>query len=391
MDLLDLAVLVIVLLTVAAGHRRGLTQAGLGALGLLAGLALGAVLAGLVPPHLHGLTPTARSVVAIGLLLGGGLVGNSVGAALGARMRRTALRTRLGRLDSWLGAAFGGAVTLLVVWFLGLTFSTGPVPALSQEIQGSAILRGLDAHVPRPPGIFATLQQLLSAVPFPEVFVNLVPPLPGAVPLPRGLLHRPAVAVGAARTVRVLSTGCGGVDEGSGFPVAPDLVLTNAHVVAGGSRVVVQRADGAARAATVVLFDPLRDLAVLRVPGLGLAPLRFAAAEGRGATGVVVGYPGGGPERVVPAAVRGALDAVGRDIYAQALVTREIEVLDADIRPGNSGGPFLSAQGRVLGVVFARSTVTPGLGFALSSAEVLPDVHRAAGRRGAVSTEACIA
>ncbi|HVA21872.1 MAG TPA: MarP family serine protease [Candidatus Micrarchaeia archaeon] len=391
MDLLDLACLAVILLAVVSGYRRGLTLGGLTAIGFLGGLAGGAVLAALVPPHLPALSPTARSVVAIALLLGGALVGNAAGAGLGVRLRRSALRTRLGRLDSWLGAGFGAAATLLVVWFLGLTFSTGPIPQLSAAIQRSVVIRTLDAHVPRPAGVFASLQQLLAAVPFPEVFVNLVPPLPGPVPAPRDLAGLPGVVRAAAVTVRVVSSGCGGVDEGSGFPIAGGLILTNAHVVAGASQVVVQPPGGRSVAATVVVFDPLRDVALLRAAGLHLDALRFGSAGGRGATGAVVGYPGGGAERVVAAASRGTLDAVGRDIYAQAIVTRPIEVLDADIRPGNSGGPFLARDGRVIGVVFAKSTVTPGLGFALTPAEVRPDVHRAVRRRRAVSTEGCVA
>ncbi len=391
MDLLDVVLVVAVLAAVVAGYRRGLTMGGLAALGFLAGLAGGAALAGTVPPHLHGLAPTWRTVVAVALLLGGGFIGNAVGAAVGIRLRRTALRTRLGRLDSWLGAGFGGLAGLLVIWFLGLTFSNGPIPQLSRAIQASAVLRALDAHVPRPPAVFATLEQLLAEVPFPEVFVNLVPPLPGPVPLPPDLAALPGVAQAARETVRIVSDGCGGVEEGSGFPVGPELVLTNAHVVAGGSGTVVQPPTGGSLAATVVLFDPLRDVAILRVPGLRLPALAFARHAGRGAAGAVIGYPQGGPERVVPAASRGTLDAVGRDIYAQAIVTREIEVLDARIRPGNSGGPFIARDGRVLGVVFAKSTVTAGLGFALTAGEVRPDVRRAVGRQAAVSTGACVA
>ncbi|HUY96881.1 MAG TPA: MarP family serine protease [Verrucomicrobiae bacterium] len=390
MDPLDLVVLVLLVLAAGAGHRRGLSLVGMSLVGLLAGVAAGAMLATVVPMHLSGLSVTARSAVAIGLLVGGAMIGNAAGGVIGVRLRRSALRTPLGRLDSWLGSAAGAAATLLLVWLLGLVFSTGPIAPLSAQIQGSVILRSLDAHVPRPPGVFAALQQLLAGVPFPEVFVNLVPSLPGPVPLPGSLLAHPGVRQGIAATVRVVSSGCGGIEEGSGFPIAPDRILTNAHVVAGSTLVAVQPPTGGTLSATVVLFDPRRDLAVLRVPGLDLAPLRFAPDRGRGSSGAVIGYPGGGPERAVPAAVRGTLDAVGRDIYAAAIVTRQIEVLDAQIRPGNSGGPFLSPGGRVLGVVFAKSTVTPDLGFALSSREVEPDVRGAGRRRRPVSTQGCV-
>jgi S1-C subfamily serine protease len=166
-------------------------------------------------------------------------------------------------------------------------------------------------------------------------------------------------------------------------------VVTNAHVVAGVEAPRVQKAR-TSQPATPVLFDPKMDIAVLYVkdtPGPVLAMERKDVARGSG--GAVLGYPGGGPFHVEPAAVLQQLRAVGRDIYGRATVSRDVLELQAEVRPGYSGGPFVLPDGTVAGVVFAGSTTDQRIGYALTSGEVLPLVRRAEGRTGAVSTGAC--
>ena len=276
-------------------------------------------------------------------------------------------------------------------WYLGLIFAAGPIPQLSTQIQGSSILRALARTLPAGPAWMGDLQHLLSAVPFPEVFATLVPPLPGPVAIPQDLAAHPQVGQVAAETVKVITSGCGGLIEGSGFPVGPQVVVTNAHVVAGGQSVQVQVPGSAAPlAAEVVYFNPQVDLALLRVPALHLPPLTFSETYPRGTQGAVIGYPEGGPEQVVGGAVRGTVEAVGRDIYSRGLVTRQILVLQAEVIPGNSGGPFVSLSGQVLGIVFAKSLVTTNEGYALSAAEVLPDISHNLADTAPAGTGACV-
>ena len=392
MNLVDLLIILALAITGVAGYRRGLSFSVLSMLGLLGGLLLGSWAATLVPARLHGFSSAERTALAIAVVLAIGFLGNAVGGLLGAKLRLTALRSRLGGgLDSLAGLAWNLIVTLGVSWYLGLIFAAGPIPQLSTQIQGSSILRALARALPAGPAWMGDLQHLLSAVPFPEVFATLVPPLPGPVLIPHDLAAHPQVGRVAAETVRVVTSGCGGLIEGSGFPVGPQVVVTNAHVVAGGRSVQVQVPGSAIPlAAEVVYFNPQVDLALLRVPALHLPPLTFSETAPRGAQGAVIGYPEGGPEQVVGGAVRGTVDAVGRDIYSQGLVSRQILVLQAEVIPGNSGGPFVNLSGQVLGIVFAKSLVTPNEGYALSAAEVLPDISHNLADTARVGTDSCV-
>lgn len=391
MDLVDLVIIAALLYAAVRGYRRGLTYSLFSLLGLLLGLGVGALLASSLPPLLGSFTVQVRSGIAIGLLLALALLGDGLGTWLGLRLRLSALRRHLGPIDSTAGVAWGLLVVLLASWYLGLTLATGPWQPLAAQIQKSSILRAISRQFPQDPTWLGGLQHLLSSVPFPEVFANLIPPLPAPVPLPTGLGQDRFVAAAAAETVKVVSVGCGGLEEGSGFPVAAGLILTNAHVVAGGhdSRVVVPGHPGS-MVAQVVFFDPERDLAMLRVPGLKLPALAISSSAARATPGAVIGYPQGGSEQVVAGAIRGQIDAVGRDIYSRSLVDREIYVLQATVIPGDSGGPFVNLQGQVLGVVFAKSLVTAGEGYALTAAEVIPDLARGEAATTTVSTQGCV-
>lgn len=391
MDLVDLVIIVALCYAAVVGYRRGLTYSLFSLMGLVVGLVIGSWLAATIPPLFHQYTATIRSVIAIGLVLALAFLGDALGGLLGARLRITTLRSHLGPVDSLAGTAWGLLVVLAVSWFLGLVFDQGPVQPIAAQIQASTILRTLDRDLPQGPAWLGYLQHVFSAVPFPEVFANLVPPLPGPVALPGNLSGDAAVRRDVAETLKVVSVGCGGLIEGSGFPVGKDLVLTNAHVVAGGHGTQVQIPGRiGSLPARVVFFDPHTDLALLLVPGLNLTPLTFSNSGARGTQGAVIGYPGGGAEQVVPGAIRGQIQAVGRDIYSQGLVSRQIYILQASVIPGNSGGPFVNLQGQVLGVVFAKSLVTSDEGYALTASEIAPDLARGERDTAPVSTQGCV-
>jgi S1-C subfamily serine protease len=212
-------------------------------------------------------------------------------------------------------------------------------------------------------------------VQFPPVFAGLEPNLPGALQVPASV-DTPAVNRTAQSVVKISSVGCGGLVTGSGFPVGNGYVVTNAHVVSGTRSHTITRPDGSSVHAEVVYFDPERDVAVLYAPDFTAPGVTFGPAQ-RGTDGAVIGYPGGGPERIVAAVVDGSVAAQGRDIYNENFVTRQIYVLQASVHPGNSGGPLIDLQGRVLGMVFATSASDPNQAYALTDDEIQGDINTA--------------
>ncbi|MHB8573340.1 MAG: MarP family serine protease [Candidatus Dormibacteria bacterium] len=357
--------------------------------GAMLGILGGAALAPHVSDLLNGSTDLARAYAGVLTLLVAAVVGSSLGYAVGEPIRAHILSRGRAHFDTGFGVALSAVATLATTWFLGLSFSQGPIPPLSEQLQHSYILLHLDEIAPRPPAFLAEVQHVLSAVKTPTVCASLsCGDNPNDVTIEPGAYDTAAVRAAAGEVVKVESQGCGGLLEGSGFPVAQDVIVTNAHVVAGGSGTVVHIPNGKTLPATVVLFDPHTDIAILHVTGLHLAPI--PGVEGnRGMQGAVIGYPGGGHEAVKPAAVRSRLQATGRDIYGQDLVTREIFILNAQVIPGNSGGPLVDTNGHFAGVVFAASTTDPNEAYALTLDQVNSDINSGANRTSAVSTQSC--
>ena len=387
MDLLDLLIVGFVLIAAFTGYRRGALLQLFTYTGLLVGLLLGAVLAPRFAELAH--DRFLRSVIALGSFFAIAGIGDAVGWLIGSRVWRATRVSKFGLVDAAGGSLIGMIVVLLAAWFIGYNLSNGPFPQVAREVRGSAIERGLIGALPNPPYVLGQIRRFLNRFGFPEVFQGLPPAPAQPVKPPTGPQARRAFADVSRSTVRIVGAACGHVQEGSGFVVGPSEVVTNAHVVSGVRAPQVQ-ARGSAQPGTVVLFDPRMDLAVLRVPQTPGPVLRLDGSEaGRGARGAVAGYPGGGGLKGKPAAVLRLLHAVGKDIYGRRTVTRDVYELQAVVRPGNSGGPFGLVNGAVAGVVFAASTTDPKVGYAITSTEVIPEVHRALGRRSAVSTGTC--
>ena len=388
MDLLDAIIIALIVVFAVSGFRRGFSWVGTSMLGLLLGLLLGALFA---PPIARALTHNhqVQPLIAIGFFLAIALVVQGVGTGIGFQARLRAVRTRFAELDSGFGSVLSVLGVLAGAWYLGLIFSQSPWVGLDNQISGSAILRALDSFVPRPPGFLSAVQNILRNGDYPNPFSSIytIPPTPVQIP---PLVNTPGIRRAAGVTSKVLAFGCGGADAGSAWPVAPGYLVTNAHVVAGSTSVEVDPPSGATFHATVVLYDANVDVAVLRVPGIGLSPLSTTGGDpARGTAGAVIGFPGGGDEAVVSAAVSGTEMARGYNIYGDVLVTRDIAVLAAHVIPGNSGGPMVDTNGTVVGLVFAASTTDPSQGYALTIPQIAPDVHAGVGRTQPVSTQSC--
>ena len=390
MDILDVVIVVFLIVFAASGLRRGLSGVALALTGLLAGLFLGAVIA---PAIATAITQdgTTRPLYAIGIFIGVTLLIEGIGAGIGFRIRqRTEHTALLGKADSAVGAVLGLVSALAAAWYLGLMFVGSPWITLDKQISNSGIEQSLDRFMPRPPGFLATISTLFRSGDFPNPFSTIlnIPPAPVAIP---PLVNTPGIRQAVGVTSKVIASGCGGgAEAGSSWPLGAGYFVTNAHVVAGSNGVVIDTPNNGQHTARVVLFDPNTDLAVLYSPGLALRPLVLVDSDpARGTSGAVIGYPGGGSEQVVSAAVSGTESARGYNIYGDTLVTRDIEVLAAQVIPGNSGGPIVNDSGQVIGVVFAASTTEPNVGYALTIPQVYPDLQAGEHRTAAVSTEAC--
>jgi S1-C subfamily serine protease len=386
MNWVDIVLLVLVVLAAIEGLRMGAVMQLLSFGGFWLGLFVGAVLAPPIARLVH--TADAKMLVAIVVLFGSASVLGAVGRVLGMSSSRAIRRFHLGPLDSGLGVAVGVVATLVACWLVAGLFVQSSLTWLNADIQSSRIIRGMDSILPDPPAVFSRIRSFLAAEGFPVVFAGLPPSSAGPVKVPADVLNESDAA--SPSTVKVVGEGCGVIQEGSGFVAAPGLVVTNAHVVAGIPHPEVIDPSGRAHQVEVVLFNPELDLAVMRVPGLGAPSLDIDPnLVGRGTTGAALGYPGGGPLSVQPAGVMAEFEATGLDIYGRNETERQVYELDATIRPGNSGGPFVEPNGTVVGVVFARSTTDPTVGYALATPAVLNEVRRAEAGTRAVGTGPC--
>ncbi len=178
--------------------------------------------------------------------------------------------------------------------------------------------------------------------------------------------------------------------SGSSFVIAPEYLVTNAHVIAGADRIIVQTSRRSFHAVPV-LVDLKLDVALLWANGLEAPALTFTNSEPRrGALGATIGFPGGGDEAVERATVAAAYFATGLDVTGEERVTRRIIELRSQVEPGDSGGPFVLEDGTVGGVVFAESRVDPLVGYALSPLEVLERVSPAIGKQTSVPSGPCV-
>lgn len=384
----DLLVLFLIVVSAIHGFIQGAAVQVFSYAGFILGLILGAKLGPIAGDFVD--NPALRIAVVILTLFGTASLIGAVGKFIGAKATwAVPTASPLGVVNSVGGLGVAVIVTLASTWLIGGMLAQVGLP-ITADFQESRVMRGLTENLPPAPGVFSSIQRSLLPSGFPPVFAELEPSPAPEVPI-TGIPNLDSIVASARPSVlKISSLGCGQQTSGSGFVAAPGLVVTNAHVVAGVDRPSVVDSAGTHRT-TVVLFDPKLDLAVLRTTGLAGRPLALQRGEApRGQQGAALGYPGGGSFTVTPGAVRSLYEgAVGRDIYSRDLVSRNVYQLDAEVHPGNSGGPFVNSEGRVSGVVFASSLVNPKISYALTSAEVAVRVDQARAVNAAVDTGPC--
>lgn len=349
MTALDVAVLFWIAIWAILGGNRGMTDQLLSFVGLAAGAVVGSRLA----PQL---LPGGRESVWVPLVaLAGAIVGATLAQALllavAAPLRRRMRRAPLLGLDRGGGVVVGALLGLVLAWMAAAVALYQPgdrIAGARDEVQRSAILGRALAAVP-PDRVLGALARI---DPFP-----LIPIPAGALPEPDpSLLREPSARAAEAGVVQVRGRACGLLKQGSGWVAAPDLVATNVHVVAGEDETAVTRADGRVLRAGLVYLDAANDVALLRVPGLGTAPLTLGEAPERAEAVLLLGHPNGGPLEAEAATAAPPRTVITRDAYGEGAGARSVVVTRGSLGAGSSGGPIVDASGRVVAMIFGGSS-----------------------------------
>jgi S1-C subfamily serine protease len=394
-NLLDVIIILAAIAYGIGGYRSGAVVGLFSLIGFFGGAVLGAQIAEPLGSRIvHG---RAQVPVAIFCVLVLATLGQLLGVYIAGYVKsRVVMHERAHAADSGIGAVLGVASVLLVSWMVAVPLARSPYPGLAAEASHSKIVRSVNGVVPSGfRNLYSSLRSFLDQSGFPPVFGDLPSTAVVAVPPPPANLSpavKRQVQLAGQSVFKIYGQApeCGRSIEGSGFVYAPHRILTNAHVVAGTKQVSVQVNAHSDIPATVVLFDPSRDVAVLDVPDLSARTLKFSATDAKtGDPALVLGYPENGPFTVRSARVRSKTKVGGTDIYGRNSVRRDIYSVRAIVRSGNSGGPLLADDGTVLGMVFATAIDSPDTGFALADDEVAADAARGRTLDTTVATGAC--
>ncbi|KOT97251.1 colicin V synthesis protein [Streptomyces sp. NRRL F-4711] len=398
-NVLDILLLLAAVWFAIVGFRQGFVVGILSVIGFLGG---GLVAVYLLPVIWDALTDNAEvsttaAVVAVVVVIVCASVGQALTTHLGNKLRRYITWSPARALDATGGALVNVVAMLLVAWLLGSALARTTMPTVGKEVRQSTVLAGVQEVLPAgAENWFDNFTSVLDKNGFPQVFSPFSNETIPDTPPPDPVLANSPVAVSAKRSiVKVMGTApdCGKVLEGTGFVFSDRRVMTNAHVVGGVDEPTVQiGGEGRKYDATVVLYDWRRDIAVLDVPELNAPALRFTDDDGeaqRNDGAIVAGFPENGAYDVRAARVRGRITANGPDIYHRDTVRRDVYSLYATVRQGNSGGPLLTPEGEVYGVVFAKSLDDPDTGYALTADEIRDDISKGRSADQQVDSDRC--
>lgn len=391
MNSLDWILIVCAIVYAVTGYQQGFL------VGLCAttGLAVGALAGIELSPRVLGAFQDGlrTSVTALVIVLVLAFAGQTIGSLVGQSVRRHVVWRPARFVDALSGAALSVSAMLLIAWVLGVAASGAPLNGLNNAVRDSRVLAAVDGVMPAASGrLVSAFDAVVGGSDFPRYLEPFqLERITQVRPPARRVLASDGVEAAQHSVVKILgdARSCGKTLEGSGFVFAPERVMTNAHVVAGVSSPLV-RLDDTDHAATIVYYDSETDVAVLAVPGLRAPSLAFVAAEASsGTSAAVLGYPEDGPFDAEPARIRSAQRLSSADIYGDGTVVRTTYAIYSRVREGNSGGPLVSAGGRVLGVVFAASLVDDRTGYTLTSEQVHAAAVAGAASDRAVDTGAC--
>jgi len=398
-NVLDILLLVGAVWFAVIGYRQGFVVGILSVIGFLGG---GLVAVYLLPVIWDQATDgsevsSTAAIVAVVIVIVCASVGQAFTTHLGNRLRRYITWSPARALDATGGSLVNVVAMLLVAWLIGSALAGTSLPTLGKEVRSSSVLLGVSRVMPdQAANWFTDFSSVLAQNGFPQVFSPFAnEPITEVAPPDPALVGSPVAARAKKSIVKVvgMAPGCGKVLEGTGFVFSDRRVMTNAHVVGGVDEPTVQiGGEGRLYDAKVVLYDWQRDIAVLDVPDLDAEPLRFTDTDtdaGSGDSAIVAGFPENGAYDVRSARIRGRIDADGPDIYHRGTVRRDVYSLFATVRQGNSGGPLLTPDGKVYGVVFAKSLDDPDTGYALTADEIREDIELGRSAVQEVDSQGC--
>ncbi len=347
------------------GYRQGLI---VGLLSLV-GLAAGALIGSRIGPELlvdGSESPYAPATALAGALLIGGVAAISLESlAHGLRVRLARRGGAVRALDAVGGALLLASLGVALAWLFGAVALNAPgAKELRHSVQESSVLQALNKSFPPSGGLLNALNRIDpgSAIEGPD---------PGVGPPDAAIAGDPEVRTAAEGVVRVVSTACGLGVSGSGWVVAPEVVVTNAHVVAGSDDTAVSlEEDDTLRDAVAVHYDPSNDIALLAVDGLLAAPLPMAELAASGTQGAIVGFPENGPLAIAPARLGATETTTTEDSYGNGPLTRSLTSFRGEVLSGNSGGPMIDGLGRVLTTVFAATVSKEPGGYGIPNSVV---------------------
>ncbi|MEU1213432.1 MarP family serine protease [Streptomyces sp. NPDC005790] len=399
MNVLDILLLVGAVWFAVIGYRQGFVVGILSVIGFLGG---GLVAVYLLPVIWDQATDgsevsSTAAIVAVVIVIVCASVGQAFTTHLGNKLRRYITWSPARALDATGGSLVNVVAMLLVAWLIGSALAGTSLPTLGKEVRSSSVLLGVSRVMPdQASSWFTDFSSVLAQNGFPQVFSPFAnEPITDVEPPDPALAGSPVAARAKKSIVKVvgMAPGCGKVLEGTGFVFSDRRVMTNAHVVGGVDEPTVQiGGEGRLYDAKVVLYDWQRDIAVLDVPDLDAEPLRFTDTDKDAASGdsaIVAGFPENGAYDVRSARIRGRIDANGPDIYHRDTVRRDVYSLFATVRQGNSGGPLLTPDGKVYGVVFAKSLDDPDTGYALTADEIREDIELGRSTVQQVDSQGC--
>lgn len=385
--LIDILIIAMAISAWYRGKQIGFLRQACSTGGFFIGLFAGAWL----EPHTVSLVSgqNAKGLVTATTTLGLALILLTVGEYVGFHIKHKVLPSKVHVFDNGLGSVLGVTTLIFSIWLLAAVSINLPFSGLQSAIDSSKIIARLNHVLPNAPNVISNLGKLINPNGFPAVFTGREPQPRTTANLPSLGELQAAVKQDQASVVKIIGQGCGGVVDGSGFVARPGLIATNAHVVAGIKNPHVQDDNGVHKAIPI-WFDPNLDFAVLRVSDLAGHSLKLSTDISEpGTPAAVLGYPGGGDFVAKPGAVLDQFVASGRNIYGNSSANRQVYEVQADVIPGNSGGPLVAKDGSVIGVIFAESTSYKQVGYALTAASVSKAVIQAETKNSPTGTGRC--